>query len=494
MNGWVDDDVDEWLVVLVAGRRGEVTKSTLFLKEWDHACCWNREGEGLRVVITTASVSATPSNCGVTTPPGPVHWPELLASEPLVAAVPCKGLPYFTTLPATASHSGMAQSCSQNTYPLCAPVMITLGEHAIMEQAGQQVVGGITQNGGTTSPAHSDDGVSKTNLIVNYLPQTMSQDEIRSLFSSIGELESCKLIRDKPTGQSLGYGFVNYKRPEDAEKAINTLNGLRLQNKTIKVSLARPSSESIKGANLYISGLSKSMTQLDLEALFSQIGNIITSRILYDQTTGLSKGVGFIRFDQRCEAERAIEKLNNKIPEGSMDPITVKFANSPSSNKNLAGMAPLALATYLSPTHRRFFGPIHHATASSRFRYSPLESGLLPNTILPTTLTTAATAAAAAATNTSSSTTALNATGWCIFVYNLAPDTEDNVLWQLFGPFGAVQSVKVIRDYATSKCKGFGFVTMTQYEEALIAIQNLNGFTLGNRVLQVSFKANGRKS
>lgn len=36
------------------------------------------------------------------------------------------------------------------------------------------------------------------------------------------------------SGQSLGYGFVNYHRPEDAEKAINTLNGLRLQNKTIK--------------------------------------------------------------------------------------------------------------------------------------------------------------------------------------------------------------------------------------------------------------------
>lgn len=53
-----------------------------------------------------------------------------------------------------------------------------------------------------------------------------------------------------------------------------------------QVSLARPSSESIKGANLYISGLPKSMTQLDLENLFSQSGNIITSRILYDQTTG----------------------------------------------------------------------------------------------------------------------------------------------------------------------------------------------------------------
>merc|ERR1719348_2793150 len=80
---------------------------------------------------------------------------------------------------------------------------------------------------GTASSNSSQSGhieESKTNLIVNYLPQTMSQDEIRSLFSSIGELESCKLIRDKPTGQSLGYGFVNYKRAEDAEKAINTLN------------------------------------------------------------------------------------------------------------------------------------------------------------------------------------------------------------------------------------------------------------------------------
>lgn len=41
---------------------------------------------------------------------------------------------------------------------------------------------------------------SKTNLIINYLPQNMSQEEIRSLFSSIGEVESCKLIRDKQTG------------------------------------------------------------------------------------------------------------------------------------------------------------------------------------------------------------------------------------------------------------------------------------------------------
>lgn len=358
----------------------------------------------------------------------------------------------------------------------------------------------LHQNGGTTSPSstgsQNDDRPSNTNLIVNYLPQTMTQEEIRALFSSIGEVESCKLIRDKPTGrfspyevpshlttarQSLGYGFVNYKNPADAEKAINTLNGLRLQNKLIKVSLARPSCESIKGANLYISGLPKSLTQLDLEKMFSDCGQIITSRILYDQNTGLSKGVGFIRFDQRVEAERAIQKLNGTIPDGATEPITVKFANSPSSNKNGAALTPLTLAPYL-PQTRRFLGPIHHP--SSRIRYSPLDAGSIlgtANTLIPT---------AAAATAGS----ALNGAGWCIFVYNLAPETEDSTLWQLFGPFGAVQNVKVIRDFQSQKCKGFGFVTMTNYDESLMAIQSLNGFALGNRVLQVSFKTNKMKA
>ncbi|XP_052121040.1 ELAV-like protein 3 isoform X15 [Frankliniella occidentalis] len=352
----------------------------------------------------------------------------------------------------------------------------------------------MMQNGMDTMPQHngtmhnnsshnssSQSEESKTNLIVNYLPQTMTQEEIRSLFSSIGEVESCKLIRDKVTGQSLGYGFVNYHRPEDAEKAINTLNGLRLQNKTIKVSFARPSSEAIKGANLYVSGLPKSMTQQDLENLFSPYGRIITSRILCDNMSVrqfvsgsdnvpcLSKGVGFIRFDQRMEAERAIQELNGTVPKGSTEPITVKFANNPSNNNK--AMPPLA--AYLAPqAARRFGGPMHHPTG--RFRYSPLAGDLLGQSMLPGN--------------------SMSGSGWCIFVYNLAPETEENVLWQLFGPFGAVQSVKVIRDLQTNKCKGFGFVTMTNYDEAVVAIQSLNGYTLGNRVLQVSFKTNKSKT
>ncbi|TNM95741.1 hypothetical protein fugu_016824 [Takifugu bimaculatus] len=78
--------------------------------------------------------------------------------------------------------------------------------------------------------------------------------------------------------------------------------------------------------------------------------------------------------------------------------------------------------------------------------------------------------------------------GWCIFIYNLGQEADETILWQMFGPFGAVTNVKVIRDFTTNKCKGFGFVTMSNYEDAAMAIASLNGYRLGEKILQVSFK------
>jgi len=89
-------------------------------------------------------------------------------------------------------------------------------------------------------------------------------------------------------GQSLGYAFVNFASPDEADKAMATLNGMRLQNKTIKVSLARPSSDSIKNANLYVCGLPKEFSQADLEQMFNPFGVIISSKILTDPKTGKS--------------------------------------------------------------------------------------------------------------------------------------------------------------------------------------------------------------
>ncbi|XP_049596837.1 ELAV-like protein 1a isoform X1 [Syngnathus scovelli] len=324
---------------------------------------------------------------------------------------------------------------------------------------------------------------AKTNLIVNYLPQGMSQDDLRNLFSSVGEVESAKLIRDKVGGHSLGYGFVNYVNPSDAERAIESLNGLRLHSKTIKVSYARPSSDTIKDANLYITNLPKSMMQKDVEEMFSRYGRIINSRVLVDQSTGrtpaskrrgrrrltrlspnagMSRGKAFIRFDKRSEAEEAAKNINGHKPPGAAEPISVRFAADPNMMKNTQIISQL----YHNQS-RRFAGPMHHQ--AQRFRFSPMgvdHMNSMGGVGVPGN----------------------PASGWCIFIYNLGQDADESVLWQMFGPFGAVTNVKVIRDFNTNKCKGFGFVTMTNYEEAAMAIASLNGYRLGDKTLQVSFK------
>ncbi|CAB3405536.1 unnamed protein product [Caenorhabditis bovis] len=423
-----------------------------------------------------------------------------------------------------------------------------------------------------------DIGESKTNLIINYLPQGMTQEEVRSLFTSIGEIESCKLVRDKMTGQSLGYGFVNYVREEDALRAVTSFNGLRLQNKTIKVSYARPSNDQIKGSNLYVSGIPKSMTLNELESIFRPFGQIITSRILSDNVTGLSKGVGFVRFDKKDEADEAIRTLNGTIPAGCTDQITVKFANNPATNtaKNVlqeleavqqaASLVPLTTILGAAPLPRTSaLGPIHHTPMTSKYRYSPMGAisvaqpaaaaaaaaaavpadylttsallqmsqlnalagfGGLPGGLMASPMTdltallahqqqqqqqqqqqhavaavqqTASPPSTAAAVQAQAQLAALSATvaaglpasdtaGYCLFVYNLGPDTDDSLLWQLFSPFGSVMSVKIIRDFSTQKCKGYAFVSLSGYTEAYNAMVSLNGTQLGSRTLQICFK------
>ena len=70
----------------------------------------------------------------------------------------------------------------------------------------QQTNGSETHSIGGGSFTDEDSNLSdkmRTNLIINYLPQTMTQDEIKDLFGSVGAIESCKLVRDKTTGTNL---------------------------------------------------------------------------------------------------------------------------------------------------------------------------------------------------------------------------------------------------------------------------------------------------
>ncbi|XP_038213135.1 sex-lethal homolog isoform X2 [Zerene cesonia] len=190
---------------------------------------------------------------------------------------------------------------------------------------------GSMSDGGGISIAGGDS--SKTNLIVNYLPQTVNEKDLYAMFVSIGPIESCRVMKDFKTGYSYGFGFVNYAREEDAARAIETFNGYQLRNKRLKVSYARPSGDDIKETNLYVTNLPRAITEEQLETIFGKYGRIVQKHILRDKNNGSPRGVAFVRFDKREEAQEAIAALNNVIPEGGTEPLCVKVAEEHGKQK-----------------------------------------------------------------------------------------------------------------------------------------------------------------
>jgi len=78
------------------------------------------------------------------------------------------------------------------------------------------------------SPGHTSETNSPdpSNLIVNYIPQSITEDGLRAMFEVYGQVERCKLLVDRKDGHSLGYGFVKFDKADDAAQAIAHLNGI----------------------------------------------------------------------------------------------------------------------------------------------------------------------------------------------------------------------------------------------------------------------------
>ncbi|HRY33797.1 MAG TPA: RNA-binding protein [Bacteroidales bacterium] len=81
------------------------------------------------------------------------------------------------------------------------------------------------------------------NIYVASLPFKASDDELKELFEEFGEVTSAKVIKDKFTQRSRGFGFVEMSDESDGRRAIDTLNGSDFMGKTLIVNEARPRTE-----------------------------------------------------------------------------------------------------------------------------------------------------------------------------------------------------------------------------------------------------------
>lgn len=342
------------------------------------------------------------------------------------------------------------------------------------------------------------------NLIINYIPPTMSELELSSLFGSIGEVKKSKIVRDRATGISLGFGFVEYADENSAARAIDAFDGLNLQTKRLKVAYARRQEE--VGANVHVRNLDQTVSARDVERQFGIYGEIIRARVLSDPQSGVSRGIAFVLFARRDEAENAVNNMDGvTVPGFASCPLSVRFAMDHKTKCHMEAAAAGILPGIQLPTPPHpILAAANSANATvglgagygaslgggpvranlTRQRFNPLGGilGQVPGSGLavPTPARPGVAPAGLMA-------TLPNQASPTLFVYNLGPESDDRDLWQLFGPFGAVQKVNIVYD-AEKKSKGYGFVTMTNLKDALNAIAHLNGFVYKERQLQVSLK------
>ena len=168
-----------------------------------------------------------------------------------------------------------------------------------------------------------------TNLYVKNLDPDMTQQGFEDLFKQYGNVTSAVVQVDEE-GKSKGFGFVNFEKHEEAQKAVDALHDTEVGGRKLFVSRAQKKAEreeelrrsyeqakleklsKYQGVNLYIKNLEDDFDDDKLRAEFEPFGTITSCKVMRDDK-GTSKGFGFVCFSTPDEATKAVAEMNNKM-------------------------------------------------------------------------------------------------------------------------------------------------------------------------------------
>ncbi|XP_077349240.1 polyadenylate-binding protein 1 isoform X1 [Lithobates pipiens] len=267
------------------------------------------------------------------------------------------------------------------------------------------------------------------NIFIKNLDKSIDNKALYDTFSAFGNILSCKVVCDE--NGSKGYGFVHFETQEAAERAIDKMNGMLLNDRKVFVGRfkSRKEREAELGArakeftNVYIKNFGEDMDDERLKEMFGKYGPALSVKVMTDDS-GKSKGFGFVSFERHEDAQKAVDDMNGKDMNGK--------------------------AIYVGRAQKK----VERQTELKR-KFEQMKQDRITRY-----------------------------QGVNLYVKNLDDGIDDERLRKEFSPFGTITSAKVMMEGGRSK--GFGFVCFSSPEEATKAVTEMNGRIVATKPLYVA--------
>ncbi|KAJ4760742.1 Polyadenylate-binding protein RBP45 [Rhynchospora pubera] len=200
--------------------------------------------------------------------------------------------------------------------PYYQPQPAAWGQQPAQMAAPQQLLYGQSQ-GGQQSAAPGE----IRSLWIGDLQYWMDENYLYDCFANTGEVKNVKIIKNKQTGHSEGYGFVEFNSRAAAERVLQTYTGQTMPNVSQVYRLNWASSGSGERRNdnngdehtIFVGDLGAEVTDSILEETFkAHYQSVKGAKVVMDKLTGRSKGYGFVKFEDPTEQQRAMTEMNGE--------------------------------------------------------------------------------------------------------------------------------------------------------------------------------------
>lgn len=188
--------------------------------------------------------------------------------------------------------------------------LIVNNERIEQKQVGEEYESGLDAKASVTKK-YSD--ANKSTLYLGNLHPFVTDLVLQGVFAGLQGITELKVIKDRATGVSAGYGFARFSGREYAEIALRKVTGCAMFGQPMKVNWAlQKEKEDELGLHhhIFVGDLSPEITDGTLLQAFSNCQGCSDARVMWDHATGRSRGYGFVSFKSKTEAQHAIEAMD----------------------------------------------------------------------------------------------------------------------------------------------------------------------------------------